>query len=305
MKPSPSEPAALGQLPPLDITPAQIELFHQHGYLIFDNLLTPDQVTQISERFDPLFNTQFETGIYPDEWYGRPGLSQPNATQQMTGLWRCDRTLASFTLSAKIAQINATLMGWGSARYGFDTCWIKPPNAPAVYFHRNNTYTSCIAPPATVTCWIALSDVALKTGSLEIVPGSHFWDCTDQVRFLHAPQEDYRTPLWQAAQAAGIQSPQIVPIVLPPGSAVFLHGNLWRGSGNNPSATKTRRSLAISSLAGHAKFQLPGVGNGYIFERYRQQGSLDIAESYYPILWSQTGYRTPFLADYCQDALVG
>ncbi|NEQ52660.1 MAG: phytanoyl-CoA dioxygenase family protein [Leptolyngbya sp. SIO3F4] len=288
----------------LPVTPTQIELFHQQGYLIVDNLLTTEQINQIVGRFEPLFNTQFETGIYPDEWYGRPGLSQPNATQQMTGLWRCNRTLASFTLSAKIAQINATLMGWGSARYGLDTCWIKPPNAPEVYFHRNNTYTSCIAPPSTVTCWIALSDVALKTGSLEIVPGSHFWDCTDQMRFLHAPQEDYRTPLWQAAKEAGIQSPQIVPIVLPPGSAVFLHGNLWRGSGKNPSETKTRRSLAISSLAGHAKFQLPGVGNGYIFERYRRKESLDIDESYYPILWSQDGYRTPFLADYCQDALA-
>ncbi|MEA5465838.1 phytanoyl-CoA dioxygenase family protein [Leptothoe sp. PORK10 BA2] len=304
MKNSSVGPATLAQLSALDITPDQVQLFHQHGYLIVDNLLTPEQIDLISDRFDPLFNTQFETGIYPDEWYGRPGLSQPNATQQMTGLWRCDRTLASFTLSAKIAQINATLMGWTSARYGLDTCWIKPPDAPPVYFHRNNTYTSSLAPPAIVTCWIALSDVALKTGSLEIVPGSHFWDSTDQMRFLHAPPEDYRAPLWQAASEAGVESPQIVPIVLPPGSAVFLHGNLWRGSGHNPSQTKTRRSLAISSLAGHTKFQLPGVGQGYIFERYRRQDSLDLDESYYPILWSQNGYRTPFLADYCSDALA-
>ncbi|MEM6256068.1 MAG: phytanoyl-CoA dioxygenase family protein [Cyanobacteria bacterium P01_D01_bin.156] len=294
----------LTQAPALEMTQTQIELFHQQGYLIVDNLLDLDQVTQIVDRFEPLFNTQFETGIYPDEWYGRPGLSQPNATQQMTGLWRCDRTLASFTLSSKIAEISGTLMGWSSARYGLDTCWIKPPNAPGVYFHRNNTYTSCIAPPATVTCWIALSNVALKTGSLEIVPGSHFWNCTDQMRFLHAPQEGYREPLWQAAKDAGVVDPHILPIVLPPGSAVFLHGNLWRGSGPNPNQTKTRRSLAISTLAGHARFQLPGVGKGYIFERYRRQGSLVMEESYYPILWSQDGYRTPFLADYCEDALA-
>ena len=268
MKLATLSPEALGNISPLEITSTQIELFHQQGYLIVDNLLTPDQIKQIVDRFEPLFNTQFETGVYPDEWYGRPGLSQPNATQQMTGLWRCDRTLASVTLSATIARLSATLMGWTAARYGLDTCWIKPPNAPEVYFHRKNTYTSSLAPPAIVTCWIALSDVALKTGSLEIVPGSHFWDCADKIRFLHAPGEDYRTPLWQAAREVGIESPQIVPIVLPPGSAVFLHGNLWRGSGKNPSETKTRRSLAISSLAGHAKFQLPGIGNGYIFNYF-------------------------------------
>ena len=96
----PLSPQVSQQHSPLQITPTQIELFHQHGYLIVDNLLTPEQIDQIVGRFEPLFNTQFETGIYPDEWYGRPGLSQPDATQQMTGLWRCDRTLASFTLSA-------------------------------------------------------------------------------------------------------------------------------------------------------------------------------------------------------------
>jgi len=32
-------------------------------------------------------------------------------------------------------------------------------------------------------------------------------------------------------------------------------------------------------------------------------GSLEIHESYFPVLWRPDGYRTPFLSDYCQDAL--
>ena len=119
---------------PMAWTLDQMAQFQSQGYLILDNLLVPDQIKQISDRFDPLFDTQFETGIYPDEWYGRPGLSQPNATRQMTGLWRCDRTLASYTLSREIARLSATLMGWNGARYGFDACWIKPPDAPTLPF---------------------------------------------------------------------------------------------------------------------------------------------------------------------------
>ncbi|MEM9163308.1 MAG: phytanoyl-CoA dioxygenase family protein, partial [Cyanobacteria bacterium P01_F01_bin.4] len=253
-----------------------------------------------------LFNTQFETGIYPDEWYGRPGLSQPNATRQMTGLWRCDRTLARFTLSAKVAQLNAALMGWDAVRYGLDVCWIKPPDAPEVYFHRNNTYVSVIDPLALITCWIALSDATTETGTLEIVPGSHRWRCTDKMCFLHAPGEDYRTPLWQAAAEAGVAEPKIISIELPPGSGLFLHGDLWHGSGRNQSQDKTRRSLAISHIAGHAKFCPPGKGTGYIFDRYRRRGDLEIHESYYPVLWSKDGYRTPFLEEYCPlSAMMG
>ena len=296
-------------MPPLETRPSltleQIAQFQSQGYLILENILTAAQVDQIVERFDPLFATQFETGIYPDEWYGRPGLSQANATRQMTGLWRCDRTLASYSLSSEIARLNATLMGWDGGRYGLDICWIKPPNAPEVAFHRNNTYVATINPSSIITCWIALSNCKAATGTLEIVPGSHHWPCSDQMRFLHAPSEDYRTPLWQAATEAGVSDPEILPIELPPGNAIFLHGNLWHGSGRNPSAAETRRSLALSTLSAQATFQPPGTGRGYIFDRYRRIGILDIDESFYPVLWRHDGYRTPFLEEYCTDALVG
>ncbi|MEL6320457.1 MAG: phytanoyl-CoA dioxygenase family protein, partial [Cyanobacteria bacterium J06626_14] len=109
----------------LSFSSEQIAQFHKQGYLILENLLSLSQVEQLLERFDPLFNTQFETGIYPDEWYGRPGLSEPNATQYMAGLWRCDRTAAGYALSSEIARLNATLMDWDGGRYGIDACWIK------------------------------------------------------------------------------------------------------------------------------------------------------------------------------------
>ncbi|MEL6490925.1 MAG: phytanoyl-CoA dioxygenase family protein [Cyanobacteria bacterium J06621_3] len=291
----------------MNITAEQKTLFHKQGYLIVEDLLNEEQVQTVIERCDRLFLTQFETGIYPDEWYGRPGPSQPNATRQMTGLWRCDRTLASITLSSAIARLNASLMDWPSARYGLDTFWAKPPNAPELYFHRNSTYVSAIDPPTAPTCWIALSNANPDTGTLEIVPHSHQWplpSTTDKIRFLHAPKEDYRMPLWQAASAAGVSEPEIMPISLSSGSAVFLHSDLWHGSGRNPSETLTRKSLSITTLKGEATYQPPGTGNGYIFDRYRLMDTLEMHESFYPILWSQDGYRTPFLAEYCNDALI-
>ncbi|MEO0825532.1 MAG: phytanoyl-CoA dioxygenase family protein [Cyanobacteria bacterium J06635_15] len=289
---------------PISLTLAQIAQFQSQGYLILENLLTSAQVDQISDRFDPLFDTQFETGIYPDEWYGRPGLSQPNATRQMTGLWRCDRTLASYTLSLEIARLNATLMVWDGARYAFDACWIKPPDAPEVSFHRNNTYVSSVDPATVITCWIALSDATAAAGTLEIAPGSHQWKCSDTVRFLHAPQNDYRAPLWQAAIEAGVENPQIVPIELPLGSAIFFHGNLWHGSGRNRTAGQTRRSLSITALPAATQFQPLGIGTGYIFSRYRRIRDLSMDDSFFPILWQKDGDRTPFLQEYCQDALL-
>lgn len=289
---------------PVQLSTAQLEQFQQQGFLILEKLIEPDLVDRLVERLDPLFATQFETGIYPDEWHGRPNLSQPNATRQMAGMWRCDRTVASFSLSAEIGRLNATLMGWKGARFATDSCWIKPPDAPEVYFHRNNTYVSSLNPSSVITCWIALSHAVPAAGTLEIVPGSHRWRCSDQVRFLHAPQEDYRRPLWQAATEAGIKSPEIMPVSLPPGGCIFLHGDLWHGSGRNTSPDLTRRSFAISTLAAQTHFQPPGVGYGYIYNRYRRIGENEIDESFFPIVWTPDGYRSPMILKYCDDALA-
>ncbi|MGF1520931.1 MAG: phytanoyl-CoA dioxygenase family protein [Leptolyngbyaceae cyanobacterium] len=286
-------------------TSAQISEFQAQGYLILKNVLTQNQVDEIVERLEPLFNTQFETGIYPDEWYGRPGLSQPNATRQMTGMWRCDRTIAKYSLSSEIARLNAELMGWDGGRYGLDVCWIKPPHAPEVAFHRNSTYVSAIAPSSIITCWIALNDCTTEAGTLEVIPASHHWHCTDTMRFLHAPRDDYRAPLSQAAKEAGVDAFEVMPIEIAPGSAVLLHGDLWHGSGRNHSEAQTRRSFAVSTLPLQAKFRLPGMGKGYIFDRYRRIGRLDMDESYYPVLWRSDGYRTPFLAEYCGEGQLG
>src|SRR5579883_1927554 len=131
---------------PVRLTTAQISQFQTDGFLVLPEFLPLVWVDRLSSRFDPLFATQLETGVYPDEWHGRPGLSQPNATRHMSGLWRCDRTVASVSFSAEIARLNATLAGWVGGRFAMDSCWIKPPSAPAVSFHRNNTYAACIAP---------------------------------------------------------------------------------------------------------------------------------------------------------------
>ena len=71
----------------------QIEQFHHDGFLVVENLLAPDLVKRLVERFDPLFAGEFETGVYPDEWHWNPYLGQPGAAGQMTGVWKCDRTL--------------------------------------------------------------------------------------------------------------------------------------------------------------------------------------------------------------------
>jgi len=117
---------------PISLTPAQIQQFENDGFLIIENFLTSDFAQQLAERIERLFYGEFETGIYPDEWYWRPGMSLDHVTREMCNAWKSDRLIASLVLSQEIGRLSATLAGWTGARIGQDSMWLKPPGATSL-----------------------------------------------------------------------------------------------------------------------------------------------------------------------------
>jgi len=288
---------------PIQLTEEQIARFQADGFLVVEDLLDADLAKRVYDRIEPLFHGQFETGIYPDEWHWRPGMSLPDITREICNAWKCDLTLASVALSSEIGRLTATLGGWPGARIGQDSVWMKPPGAKEVALHQDGTYISVYVQPAeTITCWIALDDVTAEMGTIEYVPGSHRWELQTQKGEFHAPDANYRTAMYQAAHEAGVSQPEVVPIELSAGSCVIHHGQTWHGSGKNHHRDRSRLSLAVHTLSSEATFQPTGAG--YIYGRYKRANDLTMDENFFPILWTQDGYRSPHLADYCQDALA-
>ncbi|MEM6432948.1 MAG: phytanoyl-CoA dioxygenase family protein [Cyanobacteria bacterium P01_D01_bin.115] len=287
------------------ITTDQIAQFHRDGFLVVKDLIAPVLVAPLVERFEPLFAGQFETGVYPEEWHWNPYLGKPGAAGQMTGVWRCDRTLAAVLLSAKIGHIAATLEGWSGARFLADGMWLKPPGAKETTLHQDSMYINYHTPPGTVTCWIALSHAMAGASTIEYARGSHRWEMSAAVPEFHNQDKSYLADMEQAAQRAGVDHPEVVQLDIPPGGCVFHHGNAWHGSGAN-TMNVIRRSLVLSYIPAESRFRdvdtyVPG---GYIAGKYKRQGDNTMDESFFPIVWREDGYRTPFLADYCGDALA-
>lgn len=286
---------------PIQLSDEQIQQFQTNGFLVIENLIDADTVQRVSDRIEPLFHGKFETGIYPDEWHWRAGLSLPDVTREICNAWKSDLAIASVVLSAEVGRLTATLAGWTGARIGQDSVWMKPPGAREVSLHQDATYISYIDPPEMMTCWIALDNTTADIGTIEYVPGSHRWPLVTQIGEFHAP-EDYRAAMRRAAAEAGVANPEVVPIEMAAGSCVIHHGNVWHGSDRNRRSDRPRRSLAVHTLSSDAQFQPTGAG--YIYGRYKRVGDTTMDENFFPILWTQGGYRSPHLADYCPDALV-
>ncbi len=145
-----------------------------------------------------------------------------------------------------------------------------------------------------LTCWITLDDTKAHQGTIEYVRGSHRWPVAPPIKQFHAP-DDPLSDLYPAAKAAGMEKYEIVPIEIPAGAAVFHHGRTWHGSRDNK-GDKPRRAVIAHCISSAARFHPSDIS--YIYSRYKKAGSVEMDESYFPVLWRDDGYRTAWLDDY-------
>ena len=109
--------------------------------------------------------------------------------------------------------------------------------------------------------------------------------------------EDYRGQLRAAANAANEPIPDFYYAEVPAGSVVIHAGETWHGSGPNATPGHMRRSIGVHLVSGEARFS--DRRGGYIYRRYQITGDNDLDESFFPLLWSEIGGRTPWIENYC------
>jgi ectoine hydroxylase-related dioxygenase (phytanoyl-CoA dioxygenase family) len=273
-----------------------IARFRQDGFLIVERFLSEERVAVLRESFPKLFAGKFDTGVYPDEWYWREGMSLPDVTRHMANAWKADLTIAKLALSADLGRAASVLAGWSGARLGQDTIWWKVPKTKPIAHHQDSSFMDFLNPSVTVTCWVTLDDTQSDAGTLEYAPGSHLWPLTSLPESFHG-QGDYRAQMKAAAQAAGMVAPEPFSIEVLAGSCVFHAGEIWHGSGPNTTGDRMRRSVGVHLIPEDAQFSdRPG---GYIYRRYQRTGDPSLDESFFPILWSKEGRRTQWIERYC------
>jgi phytanoyl-CoA hydroxylase len=86
-----------------------------------------------------------------------------------------------------------------------------------------------------------------------------------------------------------------VPVVVKAGGGSFHHNLTWHGSSPNESSTVARMALVSHMIPAEARFHPTNVD--LIYSRYRRRGDLSLDESFFPVMWDESGWRTPWLAE--------
>jgi ectoine hydroxylase-related dioxygenase (phytanoyl-CoA dioxygenase family) len=261
--------------------------------ILDERFVSQPALEQLRERFQRLFDGEYETGIKPDEVNWVPGRDRDDVTRQICNGWRADTVIAAQVLSERTGRLASQLMAWRGARILQDNVLWKPPGTKSIGMHQDGSYAGYLVPPVMVTCWVALDDTQAGAGTLEYVRGSHRWPKAPPLRSqFHAP-EDWLEGL--RASAPPGEEVEIVPVVVKAGGCSFHHNLTWHGSASNTSADVTRRALVSHMLAVETRFH--PVNADLIYSRYRRHGDLSMEESFFPVLWSEDGGRTPWLAE--------
>jgi ectoine hydroxylase-related dioxygenase (phytanoyl-CoA dioxygenase family) len=271
----------------------QVESFHADGFLIVEEGFISDATVELlRQRFDALFAGEFETGIAPDEVNWKEGRDPEDRTRQICNGWRADDSIAAQVLNERTGRLASQLMGYRGARMLQDNCLWKPPGAKSLGMHQDGSFADYLVPAEMITCWVALDDTRAQGGTIEYVRGSHRWPKAPPSRGeFHAP-EDWVAPASEAAPDG--EELDRVPVVVKAGGATFHHSLTFHGSGPNE-ATTHRRSIVSHLIPVETRFHPDNVD--LVYSRYRRRGDLSLDESFFPVLWDETGGRSAWLAE--------
>ena len=262
-----------------------IKDFHENGFLILDKFIDLKYLNNLKNRFNPLFEGKFETGIEPDEWNWKFDDDKLDVTRQICNAWKSDNFIKKFVCHEIVGKCCAHLMKWKGAKLIQDNILWKPPGGKTLGFHQDAAYDDWIIPQTMVTCWMSLDNTSKKMGTLEYVKGSHKWGLQPPKGEFHSP-EDYKKQLNIFADKNN-KKIDITYVEVPAGGASFHHGHTWHGSGVNISK-EHRRAIVSHCVPSNAKFHPTNEGGtAKIYKKYKNKNSDFLDNNYFPLLWEE------------------
>lgn len=152
----------------------QTATFHSQGYLSLERVTTADDVRQIRELLDPLFD-RFDSlprGVAID--LGGGDRSKAPQIPEINSAIRLEPRLRQTVAFSNCREIAGELLGRGAVHFAGDHAIYKPPRSTKpTPWHQDQAYLGHSFVSRAVTFWLPLQDVTVEMGCMRFIPGSH------------------------------------------------------------------------------------------------------------------------------------
>ena len=238
----------------------QKAFFEESGYLIVEDLLSPEEVERsqreiqrlhrlaadLEAREDALHEGHFQHEPFArgESSKGMPLLRKIENTRQLS------THFADLSAQSQLVATVQNLLGDDLLLFR-STLMLKPAfHGSAHALHQDSAYWP-MEPPALVTVSIALDDATPENGCIKVIPCSHHWGLQE---WGHIAQ-DQDAPL---TTRDDINPSAPIDVPLRSGSAILFHSLMVHGSGPNQT-NRSRNTALYAYFSPHVRY-VPGDG---------------------------------------------
>ena len=160
--------------PTVHLTMEQIGFYHREGYLVVDQISTPEELKRLREIYDDLFSRK--VGRDEGNQFDLAGADEDDKRAnlpQILGPSRYAPEMRETLAWANAGRIMAQLFGKDADHRG-DHAILKPAHHGAsTPWHQDEAYWSPEHEHTSLSIWMPLQDVDAKMGCMHFVPQSH------------------------------------------------------------------------------------------------------------------------------------
>ncbi len=259
------------------LTAAEIETFHQNGYLKGGRVLSDEQVHRLQEEMERVIRDQNQADM-PQPIHLRNMGSDEAPVWQIINIWEASVPFREVISNPIIMEEMSQLTGASTLRIWHDQIQYKPASRGGVnMWHQDAPYWPILAPMTEVSAWVALDDVDPENGCMSMVPGSHLWG--NHIDFLHTLKAFGDMPTEFEGHHIEVR-----PCPVRKGEVHYHHALTWHGSPANVSG-RPRRAIALHYMTDETRYVASGE---HVMKPYVEVADGQVMEGqHFPVVWPQ------------------
>ncbi len=236
--------------PPVFLTPEQVQQFHSEGYLALQALTDQDDIAQLRESYDRMFEAM--AGRDRGDQFDLAGTDEEGKQQTLPQILHPAQyapEMNESTLLINARHVAHQLLGpeatcefahaiFKPAGYGAETPW-----------HQDAAYWSPELQYRSISIWVPLQEATPENGCMEFVPHSHQLDVLRHQSINNDPRiHGLELHPEERHHITGIAT-----CPLPPGGATFHGPYMLHHTGANRSSV-SRRALILNAALPPTKY---------------------------------------------------
>lgn len=270
----------------LDSLPTENDIasYNENGFWLSPKLFSDEELDGFREHHGKIVAGEYETKRPPLSRDPQPG--DMSKLVQVNNAYWTDATIARLVLHPLIGKIAAKLSGARGIRLWHDQLLYKPPQsgkAGNIGWHQDRGYWQCLDNDGAITAWVALDDVSVENGCMEMVPGSHRWGLLGEDHFY---QQDIEGQIKRIEEKTG-QRFTTTSCVLRAGCVSFHHCFTIHGSRTNTS-NRPRISIAVHLIPDGTRYRAGTTSEDHSSNTLRHpKDGETYAGPYFPLLYRE------------------